>query len=203
MYTTEHPNDKYHRFRRLISSAVWVLGIFLVGGLAAAASPPSDDRACPLSAECATPDSVVLEPLPFPSRERAKHLAELGVDHWHKQGVRGQKIKIALLDSGFRGYKAFLGKALPEHVATRSFRADGNLEARDSQHGILCAEVLHAVAPDAELLFANWDSDRPDEFLAAVRWARIQGARVLSCSLIMPGWSDGEGSGPVHEELSR
>jgi hypothetical protein len=203
MYTTEYPNHKNHRFRRLISPALWVLGISLVGGLAAAASPRLDDRACPPSAECATPDSVVLEPLPFPSRERAKHLADLGVDHWHKQGFRGQKIKIALLDSGFRGYKAFLGKELPEHVDTRSFRADGNLEARDSQHGILCAEILHAFAPDSELLFANWDPDRPDEFLAAVRWARQQGARVLSCSLIMPSWSDGEGNGPVHEELSR
>jgi hypothetical protein len=203
MYTTERSNNKNHRFRRLISPAFWVLGISLIGGLAAAASPPSDDRTTALSAECATPESVVLDPLPFPSRERAKLLTALGVDQWHKAGFRGQKMKIALLDSGFRGYKEFLGKALPDHVEARSFRADGNLEARDSQHGILCAEALHALAPDAELLFANWDPDRPDEFLAAVRWARKQGARVLSCSLIMPSWSDGEGNGPVHEELSR
>ena len=78
---------------------------------------------------------------------------------------------------------------------------DGNLEARDSQHGILCAEVLHTIAPDAELLFANWDPDRPDQFLDAVRWARKEGARLVSCSLIMPSWSDGEGQGPVHDAL--
>src|SRR5262249_8801532 len=88
-------------------------------------------------------------------------------------------------------------------VNAKSFRADGNLEARDSQHGVLCAEILHAIAPDAELLFANWESDQPESFLEAVRWARSQGARVISCSLIMPSWSDGEGGGPVHAALSQ
>src|SRR5262249_25799698 len=29
-----------------------------------------------------------------------------------------------------------------------------------------------------------------------------EGARVISCSLIMPSWSDGEGNGPVHQALA-
>src|SRR5581483_4030495 len=103
----------------------------------------------------------------------------------------------------FRGYQAHLGHALPEHVTVHSCRADGDLEAKNSQHGILCGEVVHALAPDAELLFANWEPDRPDQFLDAVRWARQQGARILSCSLIMPSWSDGEGGGLTHRALSR
>ena len=105
---------------------------------------------------------------------------------WHAAGCRGQGVKVAVLDTGFRGYRDFLGKALPAKVTARSFRADGNLEARDSQHGILCGEVIHALAPDAELLFANWDGDRPEQFLDAVRWAREQGARVVTCSVITP-----------------
>src|SRR5262249_11917243 len=91
---------------------------------------------------------------------------------------------------------------LPEHVTIRSFRQDGNLEAKDSQHGILCAEVVHAVAPEAELLLTNWEPDRPDQFLEAIRWARKEGARIISCSMIMPSWSDGEGGGPVNEGLA-
>jgi hypothetical protein len=59
------------------------------------------------------------------------------------------------------------------------------------------------MAPDAELILANWEPDRPDQFLSAVRWARQQGARVLTCSVIMPAWSDGEGHGEVHHELGR
>jgi hypothetical protein len=151
----------------------------------------------------ATPDCGQPQPNFFPERERAAHLARLGADRWHAAGYRGQGVKVLILDSGFRGYRAHLGAALPSRVLARSFRHDGNVEARDSQHGILCAEVFHAIAPDAELLFANWEPDRPATFLEAVRWARELGARLVSCSVIMPSWSDGEGRGPIHEALAR
>ncbi len=135
-------------------------------------------------------------------RERAECLAALGVDRWHQQGFRGQGCTVAVLDSGFRGYRDFLGKGLPASVVTQTFRKDGNIEARDSQHGVLCAEVIHALAPDAKLLLASWEPDDPTSFLEAVRWAKVNGARILSCSLIMPNWSDGEGGGQVHEALA-
>lgn len=154
------------------------------------ADEPTANTAPPLSPE------AVLE-------QRKRLFARLGVDRWHKAGQLGRGLKIAILDSGFRDYKAALGKALPAKVTTRSFRQDGNLEARDSQHGILCGEVIHALAPQAELLFANWDFERPSTFLDAVRWAREQGANILSCSLIMPSWSDGEGGGDMNAALSR
>jgi subtilisin family serine protease len=134
---------------------------------------------------------------------RGAHLSKVGVERWHREGFRGKGVKVAVLDSGFRGWRDHLGKSLPEKVTVKSFRADADLEARDSQHGILCGEVVHALAPDAELLFANWEADSPQSFLDAMRWAREQGARVISCSVIMPSWSDGEGGGPVHDELAR
>jgi hypothetical protein len=135
--------------------------------------------------------------------ERAKHLSDLGIERWHASGARGQRIKIAVLDTGFRGYRKFLGNGLPTTIRTRSFRRDQDLEARDSQHGILCAEVLHALAPNAEITLANWEPDDPRSFLDAIRWAKSQGVRILSCSLIMPSWSDGEGGGEVHRDLDR
>ncbi len=134
---------------------------------------------------------------------RSKALAELDVERWHRRGNRGAGVTIAVLDTGFRGYRTFLGNLLPSKVTAKSFRVDGNLEARDSQHGILCGEVIHAIAPDARLLFANWEADRPETFLNAVRWAKSQGARIATCSVIMPSWSDGEGGGAVHSALGR
>jgi subtilisin family serine protease len=131
-----------------------------------------------------------------------EHLARLGIDRWHAAGFRGRGVKVAILDTGFRGYRQFLGTALPAKVTVRSFRDDGNLEAKDSQHGIMCGEVIHALVPDAELLLATWDWNCPDQFLAAVRWARQEGARVISCSCVMPSWSDGDGNGAVHRELA-
>jgi hypothetical protein len=138
-----------------------------------------------------------------PGEEPPTPLQRLGADRWHRAGCRGRGVTVAVLDSGFRGYRDHLGHALPGRVAARTFRRDGDLEAKDSRHGILCAEVVHALAPEAGLLLANWEPERPEQFLAAARWARAQGARVLTCSLIMPQWSDGEGNGPVHEELAR
>jgi subtilisin family serine protease len=155
------------------------------------------------SSEEATPDTGPVAADPFPARQRLVHLHQLGVDRWHAAGFRGRGVKIAVLDTGFRGYRSHLGQALPSRVIWRSFRRDGNLESRDSQHGILCGEILHALAPDAELLLANWDPDRPDEFLQAAAWARSQGARIISCSVIMPSWSDGDGGGKFHEALAR
>src|SRR5258708_251248 len=36
----------------------------------------------------------------------------------------------------------------------------------------------------------------------AARWARKSGAMVITCSVISPGWSDGEGGGAVHRALT-
>jgi hypothetical protein len=154
-------------------------------------------------AGASTPDSASPADPPSSLADRARLLNQLGVRAWHVAGQRGRGVKVAVLDTGFCGYRAQLGKALPTHVTARSFRLDGNLEARDSQHGILCAEVIHTLAPDAELLLANWETDQPETFLHAVRWARLQGAQILSCSVIMPTWSDGEGHGATHETLRR
>jgi subtilisin family serine protease len=139
----------------------------------------------------------------FSRLERSRQIAMLGVEPWHRSGYVGSGIKVAVLDSGFHGYRAFLGDVLPANVKVHSFRHDGNLEAKDSQHGIICGEVIHALAPAAEILFANWEPDEPDTFLEAVRWARTEGAKIISCSVIMPSWSDGNGGGAVHRTLSK
>jgi hypothetical protein len=128
-------------------------------------------------------------------------VGRLGAPAWHQAGLRGKGVKVAILDSGFRGYRRALGTVLPRSVKVRSFRRDANLEARDSQHGILCGEVIHRLAPEAELLLVNWEAQQAGQFLEAVRWARGQGAAIISCAIIMPTWSDGEGGGSVHRHL--
>jgi subtilisin family serine protease len=136
-----------------------------------------------------------------PASPSARALAWLGADAWHAAGHRGKGVTIAILDSGLKGYRQAEGKALPSGLLARSFRRDGRFDARDSQHGLLCADVAHQIAPEARLLLANWEPESPERFLEAVAWARKQGARVLSCSMIMPTWSDGEGGGQAHEKL--
>ena len=134
--------------------------------------------------------------------EREAVLAELGAAGWHATGWTGKGVKVAVLDSGFRGYRERLGRSLPKVVTVKSFRADGDLESRPSGHGVRCAEVVHAVAPDADIIFADWEPDRPETFIRAVRWAREQGAGVITCSVVIPGWGDGTGGGPIHAALA-
>jgi subtilisin family serine protease len=168
------------------------------GGSFAAEPPPEKtiwDRVSDTTATLLHRDKATLRD----AVQRA--VTHLGVPAWHLAGYRGKGIKIAVLDSGYRGYRAALGKALPAAIKERSFRRDGLLDARPSQHGILCAEIIHRLAPDAELLLATWEPDEPTSFLQAVRWARAEGANILSCSIIMPTWSDCEGNGPNHRAL--
>jgi subtilisin family serine protease len=188
--------------KHLLTRPLWII---LIAAFAVSRPPAVSVSELPklCSAEVqTTPDCGPTPPLKYPQRRRKEQLTRLGVNRWHAAGFRGQGVKIALLDTGFRGYRAQLGHALPARVVTRSFRADGNLENRNSQHGILCAEVLHAIAPDAELIFANWDTSRPSSYLDAARWARAQGARIISCSVIMPSWSDGQGDGNFDTQLA-
>jgi subtilisin family serine protease len=170
----------------------------LLLGLTAALSIPSRTT----SAVSVGDESDKTTTNPSAARPREQLLARMGIDRWQAAGIRGKGVKVAIIDTGFRGWRDQLGKALPAHVTAHSFRADGNMEFKDSQHGILCGEVVHSLAPDAELLFANWDPGHEDQFLGAVKWAREQGAHVISVSVITPSWSDGEGGGTVHRALS-
>lgn len=183
--------------------ALLLLGLASPVVLAFAAPPVRHQPAAGQSAvEEATPDCDSPNLDGEPAQQRASHLAALGVDRWHAAGTRGKGVKVAVLDSGFRGYSDHLGKALPTRVQTGVFRRDGNLEAKDSQHGILCGEVVHSIAPESDILLSTWEPDDPEQFLKAVRWARKQGAKVITCSVIMPSWSDGDGGGQLHSDLA-
>ena len=85
-------------------------------------------------------------------------LASMGVPPWHNKGYGGQGIKIAIVEMSFLGYRDLLGVELPGTVFTRSFRFDGAIEGY-SKHGTAVAEVVHDVAPGAQLHFVTIDSE--------------------------------------------
>jgi Subtilase family len=181
-------------FSRWLRSASFA-SLSLAAGSAALAWPPGSGS----PVEETTVRAV--DPAAINDAERTAFLGELGVLRWHGVGYRGQGVRIAVLDYGFRGYREKLKHGLPAEVRTKSFRRDGDIEARDSQHGILCAEILHTLAPDAEIVLADWEPDSPDSFFRALRWVKSEGVRAVTCSVVMPSWSDGGGGGPQHAAL--
>src|SRR5262245_21743345 len=92
---------------------LWLLGIGAHVALTWAGwhAPPAVHLS-PLSVARATPDSFTDVTATSP-RQRREHLAQLGVDRWHQAGFLGQGVTIAVLDSGFRGWRDYLGKGLP------------------------------------------------------------------------------------------
>lgn len=105
---------------------------------------------------------------------------EVGVNLWHAQGFYGEGIRIGVLDMGFNGYKDLLGSDLPENVVARSFIYGREIDDTDTAHGTKCAEVIHDIAPGAELIFAAYETDV--EQSQAVEWLRTQDVDIISHS---------------------
>lgn len=103
-----------------------------------------------------------------------------GAEAWHKAGYTGKGVKIGVLDLGFDGYKALLGKTLPARVTAKSFVTGQEPDNADEDHGTLCAQIVYAMAPGADLYLAYYD--RSSSQRAAVTWLLDQGVQIISHS---------------------
>ena len=105
----------------------------------------------------------------------------IGADKLHAQGLTGQGVKVGILDFGFRHY-AQLQQAgqVPEPRAVRAFNSSGRWDA-ESEHGTACAEIVHAMAPDAELYLAAV-SGLEEQIVQAAQWLAEQGVDIVSFS---------------------
>ncbi len=101
----------------------------------------------------------------------------IGADRWHQAGFTGAGLRVGILDLGFDGYQELLGIELPDQVMVERF---GWIE-EDTPHGTACAEIIHEIAPDAELFFAWYDGS--DAAMGeAADWLVDQGVNIISHS---------------------
>src|SRR6516165_5343490 len=83
----------------------------LLAGLALFLSGCTDPvRAGATSTEQTAPDAAALA---VDVQSPKEHFQRLGLTRWHARGWRGHGVKVAVFDSGFRGYRGFLDKGLP------------------------------------------------------------------------------------------
>jgi subtilisin family serine protease len=111
-----------------------------------------------------------------------------------------EPIRVGVLDAGFEGYQRLLGSELPASVTTRSFHSLG-IGGGGEVHGAACAEIVHDMAPEAELYLANFDSIA--EHGQAVDWLIAQQVDVISYSI---GWINvgpGDGRGMINDHVRR
>lgn len=134
----------------------------------------------------------------------AKTAADLGqgvslirADDWHTAGLTGDGTKVAILDMGFQGYTDLLGTELPSSVVTHSCRSDEDITGDGEVHGTAVAEVVHEVAPDAQLYLVNFYTEV--ELGVCVAWLKGEGVDVINHSV---GWfasGPGDGTGTINE----
>ena len=122
-------------------------------------------------------------PLRSAKRQRSASdgVRAIGADILHKRGITGAGAKVGILDFGFQRYSDLQANGLvPRAAAAKAFNNAGRIDV-NSEHGTACAEIVHAVAPDAELYLAAVDG-RTDQIIQAARWLADQGVDVISFS---------------------
>lgn len=133
--------------------------------------------------------------------DAAASLELVGADRWHEAGFSGHGVSVAVIDSGFAGYQDAVGSTLPNEssLVTQSFRSDGLFEVTD--HGRRAAELVHSVAPGAELYLLNFST--VTEFSAAVDFLVEEQIDIVSFSLGYIHNGPGDGTGPINDIVSR
>jgi hypothetical protein len=114
---------------------------------------------------------------------------------WRAKGVNGSGVKIGIIDVGFSGYTTLLGTDLPAAVTVKNF-VDGQSDAQvngTTKHGTACAEIIHDVAPGAQLYFAKVAQVLDIE--EAADWLQAQGVKVISSSIGTYNVTPGDGTG--------
>ncbi|MBN2393559.1 MAG: S8 family serine peptidase [Anaerolineae bacterium] len=124
-----------------------------------------------------------------------------GASAWHDRGFTGNGIRVGIIDSGFGGFFDLAGDTLPPPSEIVTFQEAKVLNAMSGQHGTACAEVIHAMAPDAQLYLARLDGDFAIGLRRAVDWLLQNNVQVISMSAAsVVGPMDG--SGPIAEVVN-
>ncbi len=129
---------------------------------------------------------------PVPEAVHGQGVAATGAALWHKAGVRGDGVKIAVVDLGFGDYRRSQGTGdLPESAVKVNFCGPGGFEA--TSHGTAVAEVVAEMAPAAKL-YLVCIKDVAGLGLA-VEYARTHGIEIVNHSASWFNTSRGDGSG--------
>jgi hypothetical protein len=115
---------------------------------------------------------------------------------WHADGFTGQGIKVGVIDIEFFGWQTLVGDELPGPgmVHFQSFGAPAS--SAGEVHGTAVAEIIHDLAPDAELYLAHMGNSGND-FINAVQWFISNGVRAVAMSVTVFGTSPGDGTGTL------
>lgn len=109
----------------------------------------------------------------------------------HQRGIRGRGVRVGIIDGGFRGYRELQTRGkLPAPTSTRAFNRSMSLD-NGTVHGTGCAEIIHEMAPGAELFLASVDGTE-GQIIQAAQWLIEQRVDVINFSMGSPQRGDGK-----------
>lgn len=159
---------------------------------------PAPVRATPLPrvTPAATARSTPLPPTPAVTTEA---LGKIGATAYHARGYVGQGVKVAVIDTQFAHVTELLEVGeLPPNLVTRRFLVDGvvrdMLDERGGSHGTACAEVIHDIAPGAQLYLIQVERFTPT-LAPVLDYLHAEGVRVVSISIAPLSQGRGDGRG--------
>jgi subtilisin family serine protease len=104
------------------------------------------------------------------------HAREYGA----RTGATGAGVIVAVLDGGFASAADLVGSELPADTTATDFVLE-RIDSFADPHGTACAEIVHDMAPDADIVLAGFEDD--------VTWAQAvdqlagAGVRIVSHSI--------------------
>jgi hypothetical protein len=145
-------------------------------------------------------------PVPVAATSRPKVLvtteatAAMNSDAWNASGFTGAGVRVGVIDVEFGGWEDLVGVELPpaDRVTYRSF--GGSQVVADQVHGTACAEIVHDVAPGAELYLAHIRT--ANDLFSALDWMATVGVDVVTMSLGFYGGGPGDGTGTLNDRIT-
>jgi ABC-type oligopeptide transport system substrate-binding subunit len=129
---------------------------------------------------------------PQPESVTSEGVGTSGASAWQAAGRNGAGVKIGIIDVGFAGYTDRVAEGeLPGSVTTVDFCDGGLTTATD--HGTAVAEIVHDVAPAAQLYLICIRTDV--ELGNAEQYAKTHGIKIVNHSVAWFNSSRGDGSG--------
>jgi hypothetical protein len=110
---------------------------------------------------------------------------------WQGSGNMGSNVNVAIVDAGFANLAAEVTAGHLPNPTTVTGDHCNNVD--NTQHGTAVAEIVHQMAPDAQLLLYCVDDNVG--FAQAETELATAGATVVNSSLGFPGDSRGDGTG--------
>ena len=144
---------------------------------------------------------TIIPPQPAQSAASSEAATAHGATAWHSAGLKGQGVRIGVIDVGFSGFRGLMGSELPSSVEARCYTDVGiftanltDCETGDDPHGTAVTEAAFDIASEATYYIANPIS--LGDLANVVAWMTDHDVDIINHSVSRIWSGPGDGTSP-------